>query len=256
MSVLAFDPQLDAKQARARGAVKVTLEELLERSDFVQLTCPLSAATEGLIGAAEFARMKESAFFITTTRGPVHDEEALYEALVAGRIAGAGLDVFHVEPPSPDNPLLGLENVVATPHVAGITVESGHHIAVATAEQWLTIFAGKVPPRLINPAAWSRYSAFGGAPRPPPSGIGQRREESLMNEPMAYETILVEQRDRTVCITLNRPERLNAISDTMIHELHDVYQRVESDSDVWTMIITGNGRALCSGGDVGKAPTA
>jgi D-3-phosphoglycerate dehydrogenase len=157
MEVLAYDPYLSADDARARGAEKVELDELLERSDFVQLNCPLTAETEGLIGRAELARMKPTAFFITTARGPVHDEAALYDALVSGAIAGAGIDVFHDEPPDPSHPLLTLDNVVASPHTAGITDEATRHIALATAEQWLTIFAGKVPPRLLNPHAWPEY---------------------------------------------------------------------------------------------------
>src|SRR6185312_1460955 len=89
MEVLVFDPYVDEVTARARGVQAVTLGELVERSDFVQLTCPLTAETRGLFGSAQFAAMKPSAFFITTARGPVHDEAALYDALVAGDIAGA-----------------------------------------------------------------------------------------------------------------------------------------------------------------------
>lgn len=159
MEVLVFDPYLDEVSAQVRGAQTVALDELLERSDFVQVTCPLTTETEGLIGRAQFASMKPSAFFITTARGPVHDEAALLDALVRGRIAGAGLDVFHEEPPRQDNPLLHLDNVVATPHTAGITVEAARDIAVATAAQWQTIFGGGLPPRLLNPAVWPRYCA-------------------------------------------------------------------------------------------------
>ena len=101
--------------------------------------------------------MKPTAFFITTARGAVHDEAALLDALVNGGIAGAGLDVFHEEPPRQDNPLLQLDNVVATPHTAGITVEAARDIAVATATQWQTIFDGGMPPRLLNPDVWPRY---------------------------------------------------------------------------------------------------
>ena len=157
MEVLVFDPYLDEVSARARGVRVVTLAELLERSDFVQVTCPLTSETEGLIGKAQFAAMKPTAFFITTARGPVHDEAALLDALSSGGIAGAGLDVFHQEPPRRDNPLLGLGNVVATPHTAGITVEAARDIAVATATQWQTIFSGGIPPRLLNPDVWPRY---------------------------------------------------------------------------------------------------
>ena len=158
MTVLADDPYLSADEVAARGVTKVELDELLERSDFVHLNCPLTPETEGLIGREQFARMKPTAFFVTTARGPVHDETALYDALVSGTIAGAGIDVFHDEPPDPSHPLLTLDNVVASPHTAGITVEATRDIARATAEQWITIFAGKVPLRLVNPEAWPVYA--------------------------------------------------------------------------------------------------
>ncbi|CAM2846415.1 3-phosphoglycerate dehydrogenase [Mycobacterium intermedium] len=157
MEVLAFDPYVDAAMAESRGARLVTLAELLTRSDFVQVTCPLTAETRGLFGREQFAAMKPTAYFITTARGLVHDEQALLEVLIDGGIAGAGLDVFHEEPPRQDNPLLRLANVVATPHTAGITVEAAHDLAVATATQWQTIFAGGMPPRLLNPDVWPRY---------------------------------------------------------------------------------------------------
>ncbi len=155
MEVLVFDPYLDEQSAQARGAQLVTLSELVARADFVQVTCPPHRRDAGgLFGRAEFAAMKPTAFFITTARGPVHDEQALLDALVGGGIAGAGLDVFHDEPPRPDNPLLHLENVVATPHTAGITKEAARDIAVATATQWQMIFEGRRPPRLLNPDVW------------------------------------------------------------------------------------------------------
>lgn len=157
MEVLVFDPYLDEVTAQARGVQQVTLAELVERSDFLQVTCPLTSETQGLIGRAQFAAMKPTAFFITTARGPVHDEAALLDALVSGAIAGAGIDVFHEEPPRQDNPLLRLDNVVATPHTAGITVEAARDIAVATATQWQAIFDGRMPPRLLNPDVWPRY---------------------------------------------------------------------------------------------------
>ena len=126
------------------------------------------------MGREQFARMRPTAFFITTARGPVHDEVALHDALRDGTIAGAGIDVFHDEPPDPSHPLLALDNVVASPHTAGITVEATRDIARATAEQWLTIFAGKVPPRLVNPEVWPAYAdrfdaCFGVRPEELPS---------------------------------------------------------------------------------------
>jgi D-3-phosphoglycerate dehydrogenase len=157
MEVIVFDPYVDEASASDHEVQLVSLDQLVERSDFVQVTCPLTKETQGLIGKAQFAAMKPTTFFITTARGPVHDEKALYDALVSGGIAGAGLDVFHEEPPRQDNPLLQLDNVVATPHTAGITIEAARDIAVATATQWQTIFSGGMPPRLLNPDVWPRY---------------------------------------------------------------------------------------------------
>jgi D-3-phosphoglycerate dehydrogenase len=173
MTILAFDPYLTAEQVRERGATKVELEDLLRRSDFVSLHCPRNSETMGMIGRAQFALMRPTAFFISTARGGVHKEDELAEALRDRRIAGAGLDVFLQEPPQPDHPLLAFDNVVATPHTAGMTEESLYDMAVATAEQWITIFEGGVPPRLVNPAVWPRYaerfeSLLGFAPAPLP----------------------------------------------------------------------------------------
>jgi D-3-phosphoglycerate dehydrogenase len=171
MTVLACDPFLDSGQCAARGATKVELRELLAAADFVSLNSPLTSASAGMFGAAEFAAMKPGAFFITTARGGVHDEAALVAALASGHLGGAGIDVFAQEPPPPDHPLFTFDNVVATPHSAGITEETTRDIAIATADQWETIFAGGAPPRLINPEAWPAYSArferaFGVQPQP------------------------------------------------------------------------------------------
>ena len=111
-----------------------------------------------MFGAAQFAAMRPGAYFINTARGGIHDEAALVEALNSGWIAGAGLDVFLKEPPDPDHPLLGFDNVIASPHIAGMTVETMVEMCEATALQWLTIFDGGVPPRLVNPEAWPRYA--------------------------------------------------------------------------------------------------
>lgn len=170
MEVLACDPHLDEATIAARGARKVELDELLARADFVSVHCPRDTTTLGMFGDAQFARMKPTAYFVQTARGGIHDEAALARALADGRIAGAGIDVFLQEPPSPDHPLLGFDNVIATPHNAGITQEALRGMAQAAAEQWIAIFAGEVPPRLVNPEVWPLYSArfkacFGFAPR-------------------------------------------------------------------------------------------
>ena len=100
------------------------LTEILRTSDYISLHVPLNDSTRHMIGADELAQMKESAFLINTSRGPVVDETALFEALTSGAIAGAGLDVFEQEPPEPDNPLFDLDNVTLTAHLAGPTFES------------------------------------------------------------------------------------------------------------------------------------
>jgi D-3-phosphoglycerate dehydrogenase len=168
MTVLAYDPYLTAEQIAARGAVKVELDELLRRADYVTVHCPRSGETFGMFGRAQFAAMKPGAYFINTARGGIHDETALAEALSEGRIAGAGLDVFLKEPPDPDHPLLALDNVIASPHIGGMTVThvlgpkcypcARLNLCEATALQWLTIFDGGVPPRLVNPEVWPRYA--------------------------------------------------------------------------------------------------
>jgi D-3-phosphoglycerate dehydrogenase len=157
-TVLAYDPYLSAEECKTRGAEKVELAELLARSDYVTVHCPRSSDTFGMMAAAQFAAMKPSAYFINTARGGIHDEAALEAALKAGQIAGAGLDVFLKEPPDPGHPLLNMDNVIASPHIAGMTVETMTEMCEATALQWLTIFDGGVPPRLVNPEVWPRYS--------------------------------------------------------------------------------------------------
>lgn len=157
MHVLAYDPFLSAAQVAERGGQQVDLPELLQHADFVSVHCPRSETTFDMFGTEQFAQMKPSAFFINTARGGIHNEAALYDALVAGRIAGAGLDVFLHEPPACEHPLLTLESVVATPHIAGLSCEAQRNMASYAAHQWIDIFDGKVPPRLINPEAWPRY---------------------------------------------------------------------------------------------------
>ncbi len=158
MEVIAYDPYLTAEEIAARGARKVAFEELLARSDYVTVHCPRNAETIGMFDAASFAQMKPSAYFINTARGLIHKETDLLAALKSNRIAGAGLDVFDEEPPPADHPLLQLENVIGTPHIAGGTYESTRSMSQASAEQWIDILRGRVPPRLVNPEAWPAYS--------------------------------------------------------------------------------------------------
>src|SRR3954471_5160275 len=158
MKVLAYDPYLTAEEMAARGGEKVELDELLRRSDYVSISCPLNSGSRGMIGAREFALMQPHAFFITTARGFIHDERALYDALKEKRIAGAGLDVWDKEPPPPEHPLLQFDNVLASPHTAGVTREARVNMGRIAAEQLLDALDGKRPPRIINPEVWPAYS--------------------------------------------------------------------------------------------------
>src|SRR6202046_4916829 len=145
MNVLAYDPYLSATEMAERGGEKVTLEDLLRRSDFVSISCPLTKESRGMIGAREFASMQKHAYFITTARGFIHDEAALLEALRDKRSAGAGLDVWAKEPPPPDHPLLQCDNVLASPHTAGVTHEARENMGRIAAEQILGALDGKRP---------------------------------------------------------------------------------------------------------------
>jgi phosphoglycerate dehydrogenase-like enzyme len=124
MPVLAWSANLTAERAAAAGAEPVERDELLQRADVVSIHLVLSARTRGLLGRRELALMKPSAFLINTSRGPIVDEAALIEALAARRIAGAGLDVFDVEPLPLDHPLRRLPNTVLTPHIGYVSRES------------------------------------------------------------------------------------------------------------------------------------
>jgi D-3-phosphoglycerate dehydrogenase len=169
MKALAYDPYLSADEIAARGAEKVELDELMRRSDYVSVSCPLTKDNRGMIGEKQFALMQPHGFFITTARGFIHDEAALTRALRNKAIAGAGLDVWDKEPPPPDHPLLQFDNVLASPHTAGVTHEARKNMGKIAAEQILDALDGKRPPRIINPQVWPVYAqrferAFGFVP--------------------------------------------------------------------------------------------
>jgi D-3-phosphoglycerate dehydrogenase len=154
LEVIASDPLLAPEEVTRRGASPVSLDQLLAQADFVSLHCPRDATTLKMIDAAAFARMKRGAIFISTARGGIHDEQALVGALQSGHLGGAGLDVWDVEPPPLDHPLLHMPNVFATFHTAGVTHEARRAIAAMAAEQVVGFLAGERPPRLVNPEVW------------------------------------------------------------------------------------------------------
>lgn len=150
MTVLASDPYVTPEAAANHGIELVGLDELLTRSDVVSLHVPKTKATAGLIGAAQLARMKPTAFLLNVARGGVVDEAALAAALAAGTIAGAAIDVFSTEPPAPDNPLLGAPNTVITPHLGASTEEAQVAVAEEAAQQVLEILDGRPARYAVN----------------------------------------------------------------------------------------------------------
>lgn len=136
------------------GAQYRSLDDLLREADFVCLTLPLTAETEGLIGARQFALMRAQTILINIARGKVVDEQALIDALRNRQIRAAGLDVFEREPLAPDSPLLQLDNVVATPHMGSATHETREAMARCAVENMISALSGEKPKDLVNPAAW------------------------------------------------------------------------------------------------------
>ncbi|KVD72960.1 D-glycerate dehydrogenase [Burkholderia sp. ABCPW 14] len=132
------------------GARRVELDELLATADFVCLQVPLSPDTRHLIGAREFAKMKKSAILVNASRGPVVDEAALVDALRAGTIRAAGLDVFEREPLAADSPLLSMKNVVALPHIGSATRETRHAMARCAAENLVAALDGTLACNVVN----------------------------------------------------------------------------------------------------------
>ena len=157
MQVLAYDPYVSKEEAAAAGVVLCPdLLEVMSKADFVSIHTPLVPKTRGLIGEREIAAMKPTAFLINTSRGPVVDEKALTRALQEGHIAGAGLDVFDPEPPDSSNPLLFMDNVVATPHMSSFTNEGRARMGLGVAQQVLQVLRGERPQFLANPTVWER----------------------------------------------------------------------------------------------------
>lgn len=134
MSVLVYDPYLVSERARELDVQLASLDDVLAKSDVISVHVPLTEKTAGLIGSAQFARMKQGALLLNVARGGVVDEEALLEALQAKKLAGAALDVYEQEPLPRDSPLRSLPNVVMTPHLGASTAEAQQNVAIEIAE--------------------------------------------------------------------------------------------------------------------------
>ena len=152
LRILASDPVVPAAVVESLGGELADLPTLLQRSDFVTLHAPLIGETQNLIGREQLGAMKRDAFLINAARGPLIDEDALYDALRDGLIAGAGLDVMVDNVPPRDHPLLSLDNIIITPHVAFFSQESTLELEQRAAAEVVNVMHGKMPDNLVNPA--------------------------------------------------------------------------------------------------------
>jgi D-3-phosphoglycerate dehydrogenase len=167
MDVIAYDPYFDPIEAERQGVRLVdNLLDVLAAADFVSVNTPFNPETRALIGSAELAVMKPSAFLINTARGGVVDTDALEKALTTGAIAGAGLDVTDPEPLPEGHPFFDLDNVVLTPHTGGNASEVFRASSLTPVRLTLEALRGRRPRHLVNPAAWARHlERFGGDPQ-------------------------------------------------------------------------------------------
>lgn len=156
MNVLAFDPVVTSAKVAELGFDPAGLDDMLPKVDFLSVHVPLTDETKGMIGAGQLAKMKRSARLLNVARGGIIDEQALADALKAGTVAGAGIDVFSAEPPPPTNPLLTAPNVVLTPHLGASTVEAQENVAVEAAQLLSDFLLRGIVANAVNMAALDR----------------------------------------------------------------------------------------------------
>lgn len=156
MTVTAFDPFVTPAKVTELGYEAATVEEMLPKVDFLTVHVPMTGETKGLIGAEQLGKMKRTARVLNVSRGGIYDEQALADALKAGVIAGAGIDVFTAEPPPPENPLLSAPNVVLTPHLGASTLEAQENVAVEAAQLLTDFLLRGIVANAVNMAALDR----------------------------------------------------------------------------------------------------
>jgi phosphoglycerate dehydrogenase-like enzyme len=157
MNVIAWSPNLTPERCKEVGVSYATKEELFATADIVTIHVVLSQRSRGLVGAAELARMKPTSYLVNTARGPIVDEKALADALAEGRIAGAGLDVFEREPVV-EASLIGMPNVVLTPHIGSAVAELRESMAHIVVDNIVAVLEGRRPPNCCNPEIYEGTS--------------------------------------------------------------------------------------------------
>lgn len=148
VNLLAYDPYLNEEKAAELHAKAVSLDELLAQSDVVSLHLPHTPETDHMCNADFFAKMKDGAYFVNTSRGKLVDEKALCAALESGKLSGAGIDVYEVEPVTPDNPLFAIGNTALAPHCAALSYETNYNGAFVCAQSIINVLNGEKP---VNP---------------------------------------------------------------------------------------------------------
>jgi D-3-phosphoglycerate dehydrogenase len=160
MRHIACDPYVTQESVRPLGVTLVDMDTLFREADFLCVNCPLNEETRRLVGARQFGLMKPTAFFVNTARGPIVDEQALYQALASKRIAGAAIDVFEQEPTPPGNPLLQLDNVIFTPHHVCLTDECINTVAASVFGACRDLAHGRVPRNVVNQQVLGKVPYF------------------------------------------------------------------------------------------------